>query len=171
MRSREIKREVKRDALEIDVSGLPRAGGLFVGTAKLVELSLRDEGLLLLGARSETPTSGIGVAFHDDALDLGNDAVIAGGKLRDAHLGDTDGNGLSLGGHEDDLLVDGDVGVVAQKTGDHELGAVADGVDGAILDDNPLKAGQEHLERFDDASEIGLCVWCVGLEEKGESAF
>jgi hypothetical protein len=37
------------------------------------------------------------------------------------------------------------------KTGKHELGAVADGVNGAVLHDHTLVAGEERLEGRDDS--------------------
>jgi hypothetical protein len=82
--------------------------------------------------------------------------VIASRQLNGSHLRNTDRDGLSLGGHDDDLLVELDVGFVTEETGDHELGTVADGVDGRVLDDDALVAGEEGLERADDAAEVGL---------------
>ena len=41
--------------------------------------------------------------------------------------------------------------LVAMKTGKHELGAVADGVNGAVLHDHTLVAGEERLEGRDDS--------------------
>lgn len=93
---------------------------------------------------------------HDASLDLGDDAVVAGGKVDGGHEGNAEGDGLSLGGHDDDLLVDLDVGLVSEETGDHELGAIADGVDGRVLDHQSLVARQERLERADDPAEVGL---------------
>lgn len=94
---------------------------------------------------------------HNASLDLGDDTVIAGAQVDGAHESDTESNSLSLSRHDDDLLVDLNVGLVSKETRDHELCAVADGVDGRVLDDEPLVTSEERLERSDDASEVGLC--------------
>jgi hypothetical protein len=54
---------------------------------------------------------------------------------------------LTLGGHEDDLLVDLNTLLEPQQTGKHELGTIADGVDGAVLDHDTLVAHQKTLQR------------------------
>ncbi len=36
--------------------------------------------------------------------------MVAGGQVDGGHHSDTDGNGFTLGSHEDDLLVDLDIG-------------------------------------------------------------
>jgi hypothetical protein len=106
--------------------------------------------------------------------------VVTSGQVGSGHLSDTDGNGLSLGGHEDDLLVELDVGFCqrhksdvsvsfhedtntatprlteSEQTGKHELGSVTDGVDGRVLDDESLVAGQQGLEGSDDSSKVRL---------------
>lgn len=86
--------------------------------------------------------------------------MVAGRELDGRHLRDGERDGLALGRHQHDLLVDGDVGFVAEQTRDHQLGTVADGVDGAILDDDALVAGEEGLQRADDTAQVGLCTWC-----------
>jgi hypothetical protein len=48
------------------------------------------------------------------------------------------------------------VHTVAKKTGDHQLGTVADGVDSAVLNDNTLVAGEQGLQGADDLAEVGL---------------
>lgn len=83
--------------------------------------------------------------------------MVARRELNGSHLSNTDRDGLSLGSHDDDLLVQLDVGLVAEETGDHELGTVADGVDSRVLDDDALVAGEEGFERSDDAAEVRLC--------------
>jgi hypothetical protein len=82
--------------------------------------------------------------------------VVAGAEVDGTHEGDTESDGLSLGGHDDDLLVDFDVGLVSEKTRDHELGSVADGVDGRVLNNESLVAGEEGLEGSDDSTKVGL---------------
>jgi hypothetical protein len=54
----------------------------------------------------------------------------------------------------------------AEETGKHELGTVADGVDGAVLDDDTLVAGQKRLEGRDDGTQIRL-VTVVVVEPLG----
>ena len=116
---------------------------------------------------------GNGTHVHDATLDLCDDSVVAGRELDGGHLGDSDGDGLSLGGHENDLLVELNVGfceregsfrgrsthegerrTVAKETGDHELGSVADGVDGTVLDNDTLVASKEDLERSNDSTKV-----------------
>lgn len=45
---------------------------------------------------------------------------------------------------------------IAKHAWNHELGAVADSVDSAILDDNPFVADHEALQWADDPSEVRL---------------
>jgi len=82
--------------------------------------------------------------------------VIARREVDGGHERNTESDGLSFGGHDDDLLVDLDVGFVSKESGNHELGSVADGVDGGILDHESLVSGEERLERSDDSSKVGL---------------
>lgn len=117
--------------------------------------------LFLLSLGTHAPSPRVRVTLHDAPLDLGDDAVVARGKVDRRHEGDAEGDGLTLGRHEDDLLADLDVGLVAKKTRDHELGTVADGIDGRVLDDKPLVAGQERLERADDPPEVRLVARVV----------
>lgn len=50
---------------------------------------------------------------------------------------------------------------VSQKTGKHELGTVADSIDGAVLDNKTLVGGKEGLERGDDLAEVRLVAGVV----------
>ena len=45
---------------------------------------------------------------------------------------------------------------ISEQTGNHELGSVANRVDGAIFDHYALVGGQEGLERGDNLSEVRL---------------
>lgn len=67
--------------------------------------------LLLQSYRTQTPSAGVEVTLHDTTLDLGNNTVVAGGQLDGRHLGDTDGNRLTLGSHEDNLLMSVNAGL------------------------------------------------------------
>lgn len=62
--------------------------------------------------------------------------MVARRELCSRHLRNGKRNTLALGGHEDDLLVQRDVVLIPQQTGDHQLRAVAHGVDSAIFNDN-----------------------------------
>lgn len=73
--------------------------------ATYIESSSSLHLLLLKGSRSQAPAAGVEVTLHDATLDLGNNAVVAGGELDSGHLSDTNGDSLTLGGHEDNLLV------------------------------------------------------------------
>lgn len=101
---------VKRGVVVL-VLGLPLGGGGLVGAAVLVELAGGLELLLLQGDGAQTPAARVQVTLHDAALDLGDDTVVAGGELDGGHLSDTNGDSLTLGGHEDDLLVDLNAGL------------------------------------------------------------
>lgn len=70
-------------------------------------------------------------------------------------------NGLTLGGHEDDLLVDLNALLESQETGKHELSTVADGVDRAVLDHDTLVAHQQTLQRRDDLAQVSLVAVVV----------
>jgi hypothetical protein len=52
---------------------------------------------------------------------------------------------------------------VSQKSGKHELGTVADGVDGAVLDDDALVAGEEGLQGRNDLAQVRLIPGVVHL--------
>ncbi len=56
-----------------------------------------------------------------------------------------------------------DAGVVAQQTGKHQLGAVADGVDGRVLDHEALVGAEQGLERHDDLAQVRLVAAVVIL--------
>jgi len=90
-----------------------------------------------------THPSWVEVTVHDASLDLGDNTMIAGREVDSRHHGNTDSDGFALGGHEDNLLIDLDVSLISQKTGNHELGTVADGVDSAVLDDDTLVADEQ----------------------------
>jgi len=127
-----------------------------VGLTMLVESTGKDHLLLGLGARTETPLHVVGVTLHDNALDDSAGAVIDGGHDLSGHLGNTGGDGFTLGGHHDDVRANLDVVFETKDTGDHELGTVGDSVDGGVLDDDSLVAGKDALERHDDSAEVRL---------------
>jgi len=87
--------------------------------------------------------------------------VIAGCHFDSGHLGVGKSDGLTLGSHENNLLVDLNTLLETEKTGQHELSTVADGVDRAVLDNDTLVAGQKALERRDDSAEVGLVAVVV----------
>lgn len=74
------------------------------------------------------------------------------------HLSNGDCNSLALGGHNDDLTVDINVAVVAEDARDHQLGSVADGVDGRVLDDDAWEAHQKGLQRQDRSAQVRLVL-------------
>lgn len=92
--------------------------------------------------------------------------MIARGHLDSGHLGVGKSDGLSLGGHEDNLLVDLNTLLETEETGKHELGTVTNGIDRAVLDNDTLVAGEESLEGRDDVAEVGL-VAVVVMEPLG----
>ena len=159
--------------VEVLVLLLPGGRGGLVGTTVLVELARLLHLLLGGGGRAQSPAAGVEVTLHDATLDLGNNTVVARGHLDGGHLSDTDGNSLTLGGDENDLLVDINARLVAKKTGKHELGAVADGVNGAVLHDHTLVAGEERLEGGDDGAESRLVALVIvdplGIKDVVES--
>lgn len=50
---------------------------------------------------------------------------------------------------------------VSQQTRNHELGTVADSVDGRVLDDNTLVGGEQRLEGADDLTEVALVTLVI----------
>jgi len=150
----------------VDVGGLvgvseeklPGFGSRVGHSSVLVELALLLEISLLLGEGAELPLLLVDVTVHDDTLGSGNDSVVASGDSGGGHLGDRNGDGLTLGGDDNDLGSDFNAGFVAEDTGEHELGTVADGVDGGVLDHNTGVAGQEDLERHDNSTQVLLVV-------------
>ena len=56
-----------------------------------------------------------------------------------------------------------DAGVVAQQAGQHQLGAVAHGVDGRVLDDEALVRAEQRLERLDNLAQVRLVAAVVIL--------
>jgi hypothetical protein len=87
--------------------------------------------------------------------------VVARGNLDGGHLGDSEGDGLSLGGHQNNLLTSLNTLLVAEKSGKHELSTVADGVDSGVLDDDTLVGGEKSLERADNTTKVGLVTGIV----------
>jgi len=150
----------------IDAGGLlwvaekesPSLGGRVGKSSEFVELVVLLEGFLFLGERSELPLLLVDITVHNDTLGASDDSVIAGGNGGGGHLGDGEGNGLTLGGDQDDLAANLDTTLVSEDTGKHELGSVAHRVDGGVLDDDPGVGGQEDLERHDDSAEVVLVV-------------
>jgi hypothetical protein len=117
-----------------------------------------DQLLFALGVGALLPLPGVGLPVHDHPLGLRHDSVVAGPDFCGGHLGDGDGDGLALGGHDDDLSADVDAVVVAQDAGNHEFGAVADGVDGGVLDHDPGQLQQQHLEGQHYSAQVGLVL-------------
>ena len=136
----------------------PSLGGRVGKSSEFVELVVLLEGFLFLGERSELPLLLVDITVHNDTLGASDDSVIAGGNGGGGHLGDGEGNGLTLGGDQDDLAANLNATLVSEDTGKHELGSVAHRVDGGVLDDDPGVGGQEDLERHDDSAEVVLVV-------------
>mmetsp|Transcript_81043 Transcript_81043/g.212769 ORF Transcript_81043/g.212769 Transcript_81043/m.212769 type:complete len:499 (-) Transcript_81043:21-1517(-) len=139
----------------------PRPGRLLVRPALLSELAGEDELLLVAGAGAKAPPHVVRVALHDHALDHGDHAVVDRGDHRRGHLRHARRDGLALGGHHDNLRADLDVLLKAQHARDHELGAVADGVDSAVLDHNARVRGEDELEGHDHAPQVLLVAHVV----------
>eukprot|EP00128_Syssomonas_multiformis_P013854 Colp12_sorted_trinity150504_noHs@23833 len=136
-------------------------GGLVVLASVLVQLALLDEALLALRDGPQAPAARVGVALHDHALDLAHHAVVDGGHHRGGHLGNAHRHGLALGGDHHDLVAGLDAVSEAQQTGDHELGAVADRVDRAVLDHHALEGSEQHLKGHHDAAQVALVLALV----------
>ena len=69
--------------------------------------------------------------------------MIASRQIDRSHLRNTNGNGLTLGGDEDNLIVQLNIGLKAEQTRDHEFGTVAHCVYGAIFNDNTFIPNQQ----------------------------
>jgi hypothetical protein len=101
--------------------------------------------LLLRSNWAHAPSPGVEIALHDNTLNLCNNTVVTRRHLNGGHLRIGECDGLALGGHQNNLLVDFNALLKSQQTGKHELGTVADGVNGAVLHNNALVARQETL--------------------------
>ena len=77
------------------------------------------------------------------------------------HLCVGESDGLTLGGHENDFLVDLNALLETEKTGQNELITVVDSVNRAVLDDNALVASQKTLKGRDDSAEVRLVAVVV----------
>ena len=87
--------------------------------------------------------------------------MIARCNRRCGHLCDSKSDSFTLGRDENDLLADLDVGLVAEDTGEHELGTVANSVDGGVFDHNTLVADKQGFEWHNNASQIAFVVVLV----------
>mmetsp|Transcript_3481 Transcript_3481/g.8390 ORF Transcript_3481/g.8390 Transcript_3481/m.8390 type:complete len:405 (+) Transcript_3481:155-1369(+) len=145
-------------SLQALVARLPVPRRLLVGPPVLVELPIHNHLLLRLGLRAEAPSPGVRVPLHDNPLDLGNHAVIARRHHRRGHLGDPQRDRLPLCRDHHDLPPHLDSVLKAEEARNHELGAVANGVDGAVLHHDPLVRDQEPLQGEDRAPEVALIL-------------
>lgn len=118
----------------------------------LSKLSLFYHLFLLHRLWAKAPSPWVCIPLHYDALNFCDNSVVASRQFHCRHLSDGKGNGLTLCGHEDDLFVHRYVGLISQEPRNHQFGSIADGVDGAVFDDNTLVADQEALERTDDTA-------------------
>eukprot|EP00756_Hemistasia_phaeocysticola_P014801 Hpha_TRINITY_DN15360_c3_g9::TRINITY_DN15360_c3_g9_i1::g.90449::m.90449 len=136
----------------------PLTGRFVVLPPVLVEQPLTHHRLLLARHRAKAPPAGVGVPVHDNALDLRYDTVIASGDHRGGHLRDTDSNTLPLRRHHNNLITGLDAVLEAQKSGEHELGSVADGVNGSVLQHKALVAREEHFTGEDYSTEVRIVL-------------
>ena len=127
----------------------------------LIKLSFLNERLLPLSHWSQTPSSRVCVTLHNNSLDLGDTAMIASGHDSRGHLSNGNSDGLTLGRHQDYLVIDVNVVCEPKQTGDHQLGTVADGIHSGILDDHSLVVRKEGLEGHDNSAEVGLVLGAV----------
>lgn len=65
---------------------------------------------------------------------------------------------LTLGGHEDNFFIDRDVCFIAEQSGNHQLGTIADRVDSAVFYDDTLITNEQGFQRANDTSQIGFCT-------------
>ena len=116
---------------------------------------------LFLGEGTKLPLLLVNVAVQDDTLGAGDNTVVASSDGRSCHLGNGESDSFALGGDENDLLANLDVGLVAKHSGQHELSSVAHSVDRSVLHDDALVAGEEDLEGHDHAPEVRVVVVLV----------
>lgn len=108
-------------------------GGLFVWFSILVKESGLDHGFLERCLWSHAPLAGVDVTLHNDALDLGDNAVVASGHNGRRHLSNGQANGLTLGRTDNNLLIDLNSVFVSENTGQHNFSTVANGIHSGIL--------------------------------------
>ena len=82
------------------VSGRIKADETTRGICRLLNFAI---GRQTRRCRRQRPPARVGVALHDDALDLGDAAVVASAHYRRVHLRDADGNRLALRRHHHHL--------------------------------------------------------------------
>ena len=84
--------------------------------------------------------------------------MVAGGHHGGGHLSNTHGDRLSLGGHQHHLVANLDVVREAQKTGEHQLGSITDGVHSGVLHHNALVLQQKDFQWTHHTAEIGVAL-------------
>src|SRR6266702_88240 len=127
--------------------------------AVLTEFTFLYQFLFLHCLGSKTPTSGICIALHNAALDFCDNTMVASGKVDSRHECDGQCNSLSFGSHEDNLLMNGNVGFIAKKSRNHELGSVTDGVDGTVFHHNTFVTDQQRFQWPNGAAQVRL--WAI----------
>ncbi|EEQ40930.1 centromere/microtubule binding protein CBF5 [Clavispora lusitaniae ATCC 42720] len=140
---------------------LPGLRGVLVGSSESVQLSVSLHLLLLLCHWTQTPSSRVGVSLHDASLDLGNNTVVTRLQVHSGHLSNTNGDSFTLGGDQDNFVVQLNAVLVSQQTRNHQLGTVAHRVDSGILDNNTLVAHKQSFQRSDDFSQVRLVTGVV----------
>ena len=108
-----------------------------------------DKVVWLTYIRPETPPTRVCVSLHNHSFDLGHNAMITGGHDGSRHLCNTEGDGLTLGGDENDVIINLNVVGKSEKTRHHQLGTIADGVDSTVFDNNTLMVDEQQLKGLD----------------------
>nr|ACN36312.1 unknown [Zea mays] len=127
----------------------------------LIKEALGDHLLLLECHWTKPPLPRVRIPVHHDPLDLCDRAMVAGCHNSSGHLSNTNGNRLPLRCHQDNLLPGLDIILKPEQARDHKLSAIADSIHGRILHDKPLVACKQHLQRHDDAPQVGLVLVVV----------
>lgn len=111
-------------------------GCVDIGFSILLQLTLFYKLLFALGSWSLFPSAGICLSVHDNSFCFTYCSMITWSDFSSCHLSNTDGNGLSLSGHDHNLFSNIDSTVVSQDARNHELSSITYGVDRWILDDD-----------------------------------
>mmetsp|Transcript_15791 Transcript_15791/g.23555 ORF Transcript_15791/g.23555 Transcript_15791/m.23555 type:complete len:222 (+) Transcript_15791:422-1087(+) len=125
----------------------------------LIQLSFLNHCLLPLRHGSKSPSPRVRISLHNHSLNLGNNPMITSRHNRCCHLRNCNSNCLSLGSHEHHLRAHINIIRKPQKTRNHQLGPITNGIDSRILHHNPLVIRQQDLKRHNNPSQV-LLILC-----------
>ena len=73
---------------------------------------------------------------------------------RETYLGNADGDGFTLGGHQDNFIANLNTIRESQQTGNHQLGTIANSIHSRVLHHNLLMLQQQDFQRTDHTTQV-----------------